>query len=733
MGRRGKRERSGEGRGERSEASAGTAPFSLVRRPGQSALPQPRVPSRSPTLAICGLLLLAVIAVYGQTAWFDFLNYDDGTYVADNAAIRQGFSWKGIAWSFTAFDGANWHPVTWLSHMLDCRLFGLRGGWHHAVNVMLHAANSILLFVLLLRMTAATWRSAAVAALFALHPLHVESVAWVAERKDVLSTLFAMLAMLAHVRYVARPSPVRYLAVVVPFVLGLMSKPMLVTLPFVLLLLDYWPLGRWQGQSVPEGQKCRVGRAERAPPSSGNSPGNSWWGSLRLTHPTVPQGSGLAGRTAFWLVIEKVPLLLLAAGSCVVTCIAQQSKGAMAMLSEQISLPMRLANALVSYVAYLGKMVWPERLMIFYPFPTERPWWQAALAAAFLIAVTGAAVWWWRKRPYLAVGWFWYLGTLVPVIGLVQVGAQAMADRYTYIPLIGIFIAVVWGIGELAGSSERFPRRETPPDCNRGALQGGENRHGIIFPAILAAGVLAACMILSARQVAHWADSEALFTYVLRVSPENAVGHCNLGDELLRQGRYAEAEKHYRELARIEPKARAYAQLRWGQTLAKRDRPAEAVSHFREAVRLDPDMAVAHFDLAMALVGVGKPQEVIEHLYAADRLAPDKPEVLKNLAWALTHCPDRKLRDAAKGVELAERAVKLSDRQEPGYLATLAVAYAEAGRPSEALQVAEEAIALAAVQKKAAPADALRVRRELRQAGSSRRTMPRSLPDSARP
>ena len=383
----------------------------------------------------------------------------------------------------------------------------------------------------------------------------------------------------------------------------------------------------------------------------------------------------------------------------------------MAMLSVDVSLPIRLLNALVSYVAYLGKTVWPERLIIFYPYPAERPLWQAALAAVFLIAVTAAAIWAWRKRPYLAVGWFWYLGTLVPVIGLVQVGAQAMADRYTYIPLIGIFIAVVWGIGDLTA---------------------GRRRQRVVAAA-LAVSAIGACMILSAWQTAHWADSQSLFTYVLDVSPDNAVGHCNLGDELLRQNRYAEAETHYRELARIEPKARALPQFMSGDAGPERDRPGEAVSHFREAVRLDPDMAIAHFDLAMALAEVGKPQEVIEHLYTAARLARDKPEALNNLAWFLTHCPDRNLRDAAKAVELAERAVRLSDRQEPGYLATLAVAYTEAGRPSEALQVAEEAIGLAAIQKKAAPADALRVRMEVHSAGSSRRRTPQPPVDSARP
>ena len=641
---------------------------------------QPRTQSPRMTLAVCGLLLLAVVAVFGQSVQFDFLNYDDGTYASNNAALKHGVSWKAVVWSFTSFDGANWHPVTWLSHMLDCQLFGLRAGWHHAVNVLFHLANSILLYLLLVRMTAAPWRSAMVAALFALHPLHVESVAWVAERKDVLSTLFAMLTILAYVRYVARPSLIRYVLVTVLLALGLMSKPMLVTLPFVLLLLDYWPLGRWKD--------CRVGRAQRAPPSFENFIGGARCAS---THPTL--------KTAFGLVIEKVPLFVLVVASSVVTCIAQQSKGAMAMLSDEISFPVRLLNALVSYVAYLGKTVWPCHLIIFYPYPAERPLWQPVSAAIFLIVATGLVVWTWRRRPYLAVGWFWYLGTLLPVIGLVQVGAQSMADRYTYFPLIGVFILGVWGIGDLA-AGWRYRRT---------AL------------AALAAGVILACMIFSAQQTARWADNQTLFSYVLTISPDNAVAHSGLGDDLLRQNRNAEAEAHYRELARIEPKARAYAHLMWGQTLVNRHRLPEAVAHFREAIRLDPEMAIAHNDLAMALMQVGKPREVVEHLYEAVRLAPNKPEVLNNLAWVLTRCPDRKLRNSAKAVELAQRAVELSDRQEPAYLGTLAAAYAEVGRLSEAMQIAEEAIALAAIQKKAAPDDALRVQMKIHQPGSPHR------------
>jgi protein O-mannosyl-transferase len=680
MGRRSKKQRSPEGnKARQQEETASQAVDSLMPI-------SPSEPSRAPSLrvnmAVCGFLLLAVVAVFGQSAWFDFLNYDDGAYVSQNRTIQQGIGWKAVAWSFTSFDGANWHPVTWLSHTLDCQLFGLRAGWHHAVNVALHAANSILLFILLVRMTGATWRSAMVAALFALHPLHVESVAWVAERKDVLSTLFAMLTMLAYVRYAARPSATRYVLVMVLFALGLMSKPMLVTLPFVLLLLDYWPLGRWRA--------CAAGQSQRAPPL----PANPWRGPLRSTHARLRP----AGRTAFRLVIEKVPLLVLAAASSVVTCIAQQSKGAMAMLSHEPSFPERLLNALVSYVAYLGKTVWPSQLIVFYPYPAQRPLWQPALAAVFLIVATGIVIWCWRRLPYLAVGWFWYLGTLLPVIGLVQVGAQSMADRYTYIPLIGIFILGVWSIGDLT-AGWRYQRT---------AL------------AVSAAGVILVCMGLSTQQTADWADNQSLFTYVLSVTPDNAAAHSSMADDLLRQNRNEEAEVHCRELARIEPKARAYAHLMWGQTLVNRNRQSEAVAHFREAIRLDPNMAIAHNNLAMALMQVGKPQEVIEHLNEAARLAPDNPEALNNLAWVLTRCLDRKLRDSAKAVELGEQAVKLSDRQEPEYLATLAAAYAEVGRSSEALQVADEAISLAARQKKATPADALRVQMLIRRAGSLR-------------
>ncbi len=539
---------------------------------------EPRPQSAFLKLAVCGFLVAAIVAVFGQSARFEFLNYDDPFYVSENPVLEHGATWKAVAWSFTTFQAANWHPVTWLSHMLDCQFFDLDAGWHHAVNVAIHLANSTVLYLLLLRMTAAPWRSAAVAALFALHPLHVESVVWVAERKDVLSTLFALLAIFAYLRYVLRPSVARYLAVAVLLALGLMSKPMVVTLPFVLLLLDYWPLGRMNLAML------------------------SWRGGGAAAPDTL-----LPISAAWQLVVEKLPLLLLSAASSVVTYVAQQREGAMEFFGDVPSLAARWANAMVAYVAYLGKTVWPVRLIVFYPYVVQRPLWQPALAVAFLIAVTCFALWLWRKRPYLIVGWFWYLGTLVPVIGLIQVGGQSIADRYTYFPLIGIFILGVWGIADLA--------------------TGLPHRRAIL--ATVAGGAVLACILLSARQTAHWRNTESLFEYVLTVSPDNAAAHDNLAQICLQEGRNEEAEKHARELERIDPHRRAKARLYWGTSLLIRHRFSEAIEQFQEAVRLDPNMALARNDLATALAQAAKLQGAVDQLHEAVRLAPDRPEARK--------------------------------------------------------------------------------------------------------
>ena len=399
------------------------------------------------------VLAMAAAAVFWPVGGYGFVNFDDSSYVYQNPNVRGGLSWDAVAWAFTDTGEANWHPLTRLSHMLDCQLFGLDAGWHHAVSVV----------------------------------LHVESVAWVAERKDVLSTVFWMLAMLAYVRYAGRPSIIRYVPVFVFLAMGLMAKPMLVTLPVVLLLLDYWPLGR-------------LG--------------------------TIP----LFSRISLRLVLEKTPLLALSAASCVVTYWAQQAGGAM-KFGRAVPLADRVSNGLVSYVAYLGKAIRPVDLAVFYPYVTDRPIWQPLAAGAILAVVTAAVIRQMRRRPYLAVGWLWYLVTLLPVIGLVQVGKQAMADRFTYVPLIGIFIAATWLAADVL------------------ARWGDWGK--VLAPA--AVGVLAACGIAARQQVQYWENGETLFRRALAVMPDNAVAHGNLGEYLAWGGRYSEAAAHLREAVRLDP------------------------------------------------------------------------------------------------------------------------------------------------------------------------------------
>jgi hypothetical protein len=384
---------------------------------------------------ICLFLVLVAFAVFYRLSGYDFVNFDDDLYVTANSRIQSGLTLKNIEWAFSATEIANWHPVTWISHMLDVQLWGLDSGRHHLVNLIFHIANTLLLFLTLNRMTGALWRSAFVAALFAMHPLNVESVAWVAERKNVLSTFFWMLTVWSYNRYVENPARVKYLAMLLLFMLGLMTKPMLVTLPFVLLLLDYWPLKRVQFASNSISGQLRLKAAARS--DCKNHP-----------HPLVAAPASflaLQSRSVLYLIRGKIPLLVLSGISCWVTYLVQQGSGAVASM-EAIPLTFRVANALVSYVAYMGKMILPFKLAVFYPYPAAIPGWKIAGAGAILILFFGLT---WKVRmrhPYVLVGWLWYMGTLVPVIGLVQIGAQAMADRYAYLPLIGLFIAIVWSV-----------------------------------------------------------------------------------------------------------------------------------------------------------------------------------------------------------------------------------------------------------------------------------------------
>lgn len=444
-------------------------------------------------------LALLTLAVYLPVLAHGFIRFDDPYYVTGNPRVQAGLTWEGIAWAFQAIVASNWHPLTLLSHMLDCELFGMDPLGHHLTSLLLHAASVVLLFEALRRMTASTWRSAAVAALFALHPTHVESVAWIAERKDVLSGFFWMLTLLAWERYVRQPSPKRYAAVALALAAGLLSKPMVVTLPFVLLLLDVWPLRR----EIPRGLRIK----------------------------------------------EKLPLFALAAGACVATLIAQS--GAI-HLASRFPMKLRLANAVLSYAAYLGKTLFPARLAVFYPMRTDFPAWKVAGAALLLAALTVLAL---RAPRYVTVGWLWFLGTLVPVIGILQVGGQAMADRYTYLPTIGLFLIAAWAL----------PRRAV----------------WALAPAVLALA------IVTRLQLRHWEDSETLFRHAVAVTERNFVAHLHLAQIYAERGERGRALEHFRTTLEIRP-GMWQAQASLGNTLRRWGRPDKALPHLTNAVRLRP-------------------------------------------------------------------------------------------------------------------------------------------------
>jgi Tfp pilus assembly protein PilF len=520
---------------------------------------------------VCGFLLLAVALVFGQTVWHEFVNYDDDQYVYENPQVAGGLIAPGIAWAFNASHFGNWHPLTWLSHMLDCQIYGLHPGGHHLTSVLLHAAVAILLFLVLWRMTGFLWRSAFVAAVFAVHPLRAESVAWVAERKDVLSGLFFMLTLWAYVGYARRPfSLARYLTVAVLFALGLMAKPMLVTLPFVLLLLDYWPLGR-----------------------------------LRL--PSEAGASSFAGRR---VIVEKLPLLALAAASCVATFIAQ---GNAVVPVEAIPISSRIANALVSYTAYIGDLFYPVGLAVFYPHPgSGLPIWKVAASTLVLTGISAAAVIWRRRFPYLLVGWFWYVGMMVPVIGLVQVGSHAMADRYTYLPQIGLCMAVAWGVEQLTASWRH--RRWV---CG--------------VASVLAVLVLTG---LAWQQASYWRNSETLWTRTLACTAQNDVAHNNLGNTLADRGQADAAISHYRKALEIKPYD-AVSHYNLGTVLKGTGQVDAAIAHFRKALEIKPDYAEAHNNLGNVLRGRGQIDEAIAHYQKALEIKPDDAEAHNNLGVAL--------------------------------------------------------------------------------------------------
>jgi protein O-mannosyl-transferase len=586
----------------------------MVARPNANS-PAPPRGAWSNTPVVCLLLVAATLAVYWPVRQFEFLNYDDMDGIARNPVIRAGLSWPGVAWAFQNWHLGNWQPLTSLSHMLDCQLFGLRPGPPHLVNLSLHLANTILLFLLLQRITRARWRSAFVAALFALHPLHVESVAWVTERKDVLSTFFFLLTLLAYARYVEVRSlkskvlsleskvggashtlhasrftfhPSRfYILSLLFFALGLMSKPMLVTLPFVLLLLDYWPLNRIA--------ECGVRNAE-FPDASAPAL------SLR-------PHSGFRIRYSA-LALEKLPFVALSVAMSWITLIAQQRSGAVAELSV-LPLDARVANAFVSCVRYIQKMLWPQGLIAYYPRVLSWPAWKVGGAAMLVIVVTFLAIRLARRRPYLPFGWFWFLGTLVPVIGLVQVGMQAMADRYTYIPLIGLFVAVAWGLADL-WAEKHLPR---------------------LGLGLAAGAALVGCLVMTRVQVQHWRNSVTLFRHALAVLPGVPLALNNLGSGLYDRGRFEEAVPPLQEALRLKP-GYVDAHNNLGLTFWHLGRDQLAIDSFTAVLNQGPDVK-AYYNLGVVLFNQGKLDQAKECFAAVLRLQPDSAEAHNNLGNVL--------------------------------------------------------------------------------------------------
>jgi tetratricopeptide (TPR) repeat protein len=595
---------------------------------------------------ICLVLAVGTAFCYWQVRGFDFITFDDTGYVSENPHVSTGLNLNNIAWAFTTGHCANWHPLTWLSLMLDCQLSGADAGRIHFVNLLFHIGNTLLLFAVLKKMTDSAWPSAFVAALFAIHPMHVESVAWISERKDVLSTLFWLLTMAAYIAYAERGGAFRYLLTLGLFAFGLMAKPMLVTLPFVLLLLDYWPLNRFELKSAKLAQDGKRSRQNRK--------------------------SARPKRSVFTrLIIEKIPFLALVAVSSVITFFVQRSSGAVVDVNY-ISVQKRFANAFVSYFEYISKMFWPANLAIFYPFPKAGlPFWEVTLCVLVLVVISLLVIRFGRRRKYLLVGWFWFIGTLVPVIGVVQVGVQAYADRYTYIPYIGLFIMIAWGISELVSKWA----------------------YGKLVLGAFMIVVLVLLGIRSFGQISYWRNSKTVFSHALEITQDNYVVHSCLGEYYLKQGELTSAIQECREAIKINP-AWTYAHINLGSALAKEGKYAEAFNQFKQAVELNPDIAGAHYDLGKTLGIQGRFDGALEQFREAVRLEPHWPDPMNDFAFVVAAHPEVKNRDINEAIRLARRACELTEYKNITYLKTLAAVYASAGRFSEAADIFEISLKL---------------------------------------
>lgn len=665
--------------------------------------------SFQPRLIVSAVLAAAVLAVYAPVAHYDFIALDDAQYVRDNEHVNHGFSWPDVKWAFESVVAGNWHPVTMLSHMADCQIYGVSPGGQHFTNLLLHTVNTVLLFWLLLIMTGRRksgeqrvmggpnqkvresnlqarapdsnlWPCALVAALFGLHPLHVESVAWIAERKDVLSGFFALLTLWNYVKYGEKAgaqtwkSPVNYALALLMFALGLMSKSMLVTLPFVMLLLDYWPLARLKTST------------------------------FRL------------------LLLEKVPFFALTIAFCAITYLVQKNAGAVVAL-KYFPLPARLANAMVSYAHYLEKTFWPASLAMLYPYHHWTAG-QIAGSTALFVGISIAAVWVAPRKPYIFVGWFWFAGMLVPVIGLVQVGLQAMADHYTYLPVIGIFIAVAWGLDDLAARAipVRAPGRPIFRDVQDGAAFGSLRRTMLFSAAII---IVVAVSAASAIQARYWKNSKTLFTHAVSVTGHNTVARyilgalydsdgktemaeaqftdaieddpgnvkalCGLGYILCNEGKLDEAAAQYQAALRVAPDL-AKAHFGLAEVLMKQHDGDQAMREFTLALQANPENPEARYQLAALYSAKGEAASSISQLEEAVRLAPDWPLALNNLAWMRATERDSRLRNGSEAARLAMQAVTLTGKRDPSTLDTLAAAYAESGQFDLAAQTAQVAL-----------------------------------------
>ncbi len=639
------------------------------------------------------VLALVTIAVYWPATGYDFLNYDDPTFVTANVHVQGGLDWEGLKWAFGLNGGDYWHPLTWLSLMLDMSLFGQKAGGFHFTNVALHAANGVLVFLLLRMLTGALWRSVVVAALFALHPLRVESVAWVAERKDVLSGCFGLLALVFYVRYAqkagigsqrfvinrhssgagvgdncARPPDRRlvvadhqtrlYLLSLCFLACGLMSKAMLVTWPFVMLLLDYWPLKRTQNA------ECRTQNG--VPPAT-----------LRAPRSTLLR-----------LLGEKMPFFALSVASCVLTYLTEGGRPEVTGFEPSPAL-LRLQNALVAYARYLGKTFWPVHLVVPYLNPRHWSWLEVGGAVLLLVGVWLAVLWLGRRRPYLLVAWCWFWGTLIPVIGLTKGWGSFMADRFSYLPSIGVLMLTVWGLCELS--------------------RGWRYR----APALSVAGgaAILCSLALTPHQLRHWRNSITLFEYVVAVTPDNPIAHCNWGTALDSRGDAAGAAVHYRAAIALNPRDQQ-AHFNLGRQLKAQGHWSEAAREFLAVTRLLPGDYLARLALVECLVRSGQTREAAGQMEETLRLLTARPAsprnqqalrataaLLNNLAWSLATASRPEDRDAAHAVQFAERACELTQNQSAALLETLAAAYAEAGRFQEAVRAGEQACTLATLSR----------------------------------